>query len=150
MSEPIEGKDTWEGFRDHFLDAGHFDHDRTKTMIAMQKLWERIPQNDIDKLPGNLVVFAPSMDIAGRVYNPPRGPFIYLSPMLENKRQEEVDAIVARQFAHTLLEHYHGGKGQDRSLTPGVIDHHVVPSEEETNALIASWDFAKTHPEDKV
>lgn len=100
-----------------YLEAGGFDHDRTKTIAAWSKAYERIPREVWDELPF-ILVLAPSAAKAGEVFSFPKHELIlYLSPTLENENvpQEEADFTVAHEIAHIFLNH---DKGENKRLTP--------------------------------
>lgn len=139
-------KKSWEIFRYMFIETGWFDFDRTKTLKAMKRLWERVPQEDLDRL-SPVTVFAPSADILGELYpfSTPEGPeregqFIYLSPLLEKKSQSEVDSTVAHEFAHAIL-------GPQLPATASVKPsesprrHADLPKEIAADKLVAKWGF---------
>jgi hypothetical protein len=75
-----------------------FDADRNKTLAAMRRLCEQVPQADLSRIPDRVTVFAPSSARCGLfapfIYPPsPQaicGRFIYFAPRLESRSQEEV------------------------------------------------------------
>jgi hypothetical protein len=122
-------EDLWDGFTYDFMDAIFFDGAREKTALAMRHLFERMPSDLLNDLAGNVRVFAPSQHCYGQVF--PAGfrePMIYLSPVLENQPQAEVDFTVAHEFAHAVLGH------TDYLKTAST-------SEDDADALAASWGF---------
>jgi hypothetical protein len=130
-------KPSWEEFKALYLEAGWFDHDRTKTLRAMRHLWQSLPPADFNSLPRPLVIFAPSPVILGELYpwyqlasgEGENGVFIYLSPELEQKPQAEVDNTVAHEFAHAILHPYSTSMSHDLII------------EREADTLIESWGF---------
>jgi hypothetical protein len=60
----IKDDERWCDFRYQYIETGWFDYDRHKTIEAMRKLAERIPEEVLDVLPP-LTVFAPSRAILG-------------------------------------------------------------------------------------
>lgn len=134
----------WLDFRYQYIETGWFDYDRRKTIAAMRKISERVPDDVLDNLPP-LTVFAPSAAPLGRVL--PCGPgdsiFVYLSPRLESKSQTEVDFTVAHEFAHIILGHNKPGA---TTLPSDAVaqSHESTPSEQEADRLAESWGFA--HP----
>ena len=72
----------WVDFRYQYVETGWFDYDRHKTIEAMRRLAERIPEDVVDNLPP--LVLAPSAALLGHVL--PHGTgnslFLYLSPRL--------------------------------------------------------------------
>jgi hypothetical protein len=109
----------WFDFRYQFIETGWFDYDRHKTIEAMRKLSERIPYEVLENL-SPLVVFAPSPVKLGEMKPFGLGDrlFLYLGPRLERERLNEVDFIVAHEFAHVALGHYKPGATTD---APGVL-----------------------------
>jgi hypothetical protein len=96
-------KRRWDDFHYQFLQSGWFDDDRVKTVEAMRRLSERMPEEVYDELP-ILIVLAPAQWKYGQVYpSLLNGVVVYLSPTLEE--QEEVDFTVAHEFAHVHLGH---------------------------------------------
>lgn len=147
-------KDSWEDFCYRYIDLSWFDGDRCKTLAAMKKLWERVPQDDLDKLPGFLIVFAPAISNLGEAFplslfgpeEAPRGALIYLSPLLEEMSQEEVDSTVAHEFAHLVLGCYR--PDYTRNIRPVGAELKTpgdLPSERDADALISSWGFKAAH-----
>jgi hypothetical protein len=142
-------KASWEDFCYSFVDPGLFDYDRAKTVSAMKTLWERAPQDDMDKVAG-VLVFAPSVGTLGEAHTfaPIPGAqirWIYLSPMLESKTLAEVDAIVAHEFAYVVLGHGLPGS-TDGVVPPGVTRHADLPHERDADALISRWGFDPNPP----
>jgi hypothetical protein len=130
----------WSFFAYEYIQTGWFDYDREKTITAMRKLAEQIPQEVLDDLPP-FVVFAPSasklgelkpFSLAGRM-------FLYLAPSLEKKPQRDVDFTVAHEFAHIVLGHYKPGAS---AVIPGEArKHEDVPSEKDADQMVESWGF---------
>jgi hypothetical protein len=142
-------EEAWIDFCYQFIETGSVDYDRAKTIAAMKTLCERVPQEDLDKLPGSLIVFAPSTDKLGEVF-PLRMPvseeeacgvIIYLSPELESKSQEEVDRTVAHEFAHVVLGCYRSDYTRKRSQGVDFETQGDVPSEQDADALIGRWGY---------
>lgn len=148
---------SWEDFYDRFIDPMFFGLSErdNKRFFAMKKLWEKVPQEDLDKLPGFLIVFAPATNNWGEVFglalsgpeDALRGALIYLSPKLEKmKNQEDVDSTVAHEFAHAVLgcwrfDYTRGILSQGaKCRTPGDI-----LSEQDADALIRRWGFKPVH-----
>jgi hypothetical protein len=133
----------WLDFRYRYVETGWFDYDRYKTIEAMRKLSERIPEDVLDSLPP-LTVFAPSRALLGRVlpYGTGDSIFIYLSPRLESKSPAEVDFTVAHEFAHVALGHYKPGASK-HPCGAVVQKHGDAPSEQDSNRLAESWGFAR-------
>jgi hypothetical protein len=122
----------WYNFRYQFIETGWFDYDRDKTIEAMRKLAERIPEDVVDNLPP-LTVFAPSTVLLGRVFPmlasvTPGSVFLYLGPRLETLSQKEVDFTVAHEFAHVALRHYKPGAGTHPPVVL-IKRHQDVPTE---------------------
>jgi hypothetical protein len=121
----------WESFGIQYMEDGYSDwEDRIKTAEAMKRLCERVP-SEVFEHHYDVTFFAPAPWKNGQVY--PRGfggsnAVIYLSPTLEGLPQEEVDFIVAHEFAHANL-------GHDNYF--GNIDS----IEDEADALAAKWGF---------
>jgi len=112
-----------------FFDTGWFDpNDRPETALAMQHLIERVPDDVLDAL--DVTVFAPGPHLNGQVYpgTPSSKTFIYLAPRLEDLPQQEVDFVVAHEFAHAYLNH------EQAAQNPSTI-------EDEANALAETWGF---------
>jgi hypothetical protein len=142
---------SWDDFKYRFIETGWFDYGRAKTLVAMQKLWERVPQEDLDNLPADLIVFAPATYILGEVFplslggeseEETRGALVYLSPQLERKSQAEVDSTVAHEFAHLVL----GSHRSDytRNTYPQGAEFKTqgdVPSEQDADRLISDWGY---------
>jgi IrrE N-terminal-like domain len=103
--------------------------DRPKTAIAMLNLIRILDEDEVfDEL--DVTVFAPSPEIFGQLH-PGRlcsKFFIYLSPVLEEQTQEQVNFTVAHEFAHACLSH------EQYVLNPGTI-------EKDADALVAKWGF---------
>jgi hypothetical protein len=139
--DTMSNDEQWESFRYNYIETGWFDYDRYKTIAAMRKLSERIPEDVLDNLPP-LTVFAPSAVLLGHVLPHGTGDslFVYLSPRLESKSQTEVDFTVAHEFAHVVLGHYMPGA---TNHPPGVVvqGHGDVPSEKDADRLAESWGF---------
>lgn len=130
-------------FRYQYIETGRFDYDRNKTIEAMRKLSQRIPDDVLDNLPP-LTVFAPSTALLGHVMPSGTGVclFLYLAPSLERKSQSEVDFTVAHEFAHVVLEHYKPGA---TTIPPDAVvqRHEHAPSERDADGLAESWGFAR-------
>jgi hypothetical protein len=62
----MSNDERWLYFRYQYIETGWFDYDRYKTIEAMQKLSERLPEDVLYSLPP-LVVFAPSAAKLGEV-----------------------------------------------------------------------------------
>src|SRR6266849_2106564 len=96
-----------EEMQDQFFDPFWFDpDDRPKTALATRHLIERVPDDVFDEL--RVKVFAPPPLANGqsrRVGPSTEHYFIYLAPFIELKPQEEVDFVVAHEFAHAYLRH---------------------------------------------
>lgn len=140
-------KESWEEFRYSHIETGWFDDNRSKTLKAMRRLWERVPQDDLDKLPADTLVFAPSPSKNGELlpwYTPPgverNGVFIYLAPQLEKLSQGAVDSVVAQEFAHAILDH---NSPDLPGLPPDQVPAHVKdwPHEKQADALIVQWGY---------
>lgn len=117
----------WDEFCYDFMDEIFFDDAREKTALAMRHLFERVPSDVLNDL--DVRVFAPSQHIYGQVYPAAfNKPMIYLSPVLENQPQDEVDFTVAHEFAHAVLGH------SDYLKTS-------FASEDEADFLAVSWGF---------
>jgi hypothetical protein len=137
---------SWFDFRYAYIETGWFNHDRVKTLNAMRKFYEQVTLDELEKLEEkSIVVFAPSQSILGEVMPGPVNLtgkiFIYLSPILERKRQRDVTHTVAHEFAHVLLEHYDWRK--TKQLTPEeerrIRSHQQHPQEREADKLVAKW-----------
>lgn len=140
----------------HKMEWGEFEHtyiiddwfalDRRKTLRAMRALWERIPADDLDKLPDRMTVFAPSANVVGQVLpdfrvdvvprddlKNPRSPraFVYFAPQLENMPQSEVDFNVAHEFATVVLEHFKALGSADEAMADEIAE----------DELAARWGF---------
>jgi hypothetical protein len=95
---------TWDEFFYMYVETGWFDfEERPKTIKAMRRVCERVPDDVLRDLPST-TIFAPSPWKRGQVL--PFGgsfeensAFIYLSPALESERQAQVDFTVAHEFA---------------------------------------------------
>ena len=139
----MSNDERWLDFRYQYVETGWFDYDRHKTIEAMRKLSERIPDDVLDNLP-SLIVFAPSAAKLGEMKPFGLGDrlFVYLAPRLEKKSQREVDFTVAHEFAHIALGHYKPGA---TSHPHGAIvqNHEDAPSEHDADELAQSWGFAK-------
>ncbi len=102
----------WDSFLNRFVLTTWFDKgDRPKTRQAMYVLSQKIPAHDRKRIPPSTIVYAPSPKMSGearrRVHPAGRKRyefFLYLSPMLEEMEQAEVENIVAHEFAHLILE----------------------------------------------
>ncbi len=136
----------WFNFHCQYIETGWFDYDRHKTIEAMRKLSERIPEEVLDNLPP-LVVFAPSKAKLGEMkpYGLGDRLLLYLAPQLESKPQKEVDFTVAHEFAHVVLGHYKlGATAHPSGVT--VRRHGDAPSEQEADKLAESWGFKQGPP----
>ncbi len=139
-------KVSWTKFMYDHIETGWVDDDRRKTLRAMRHVWEQMPAADLERIPENTLVFAPSSSKLGQVYpryNPPverKGVLIYLSPKLENQSQAEVDTTVAHELAHAILGHL---TCNDYELEPSrpLVSQADDPSEIEADKLIVSWGF---------
>ena len=126
---PPQGRMTSEEMQYQFFDTGWFDQaDRPKTALAMQHLIEQVPDDVFDEL--SVTVFAPSPDNFGRVHpgKIASKSFIYLASIIEKKSQQEVDFIVAHEFAHAHLEHEQSARNADTI-------------EDEADGLAVKWGF---------
>lgn len=151
----MDREEDWGVFCDRFIDATWFDLGRNKTLVAMRKIWERVPQHDLEKLPSFLIVFAPFTGNLGEVFplalfdrnEAPRGVLIYLSPGLEKKRQEEVDSVVAHEFSHAVLGCYRSDYTSSSICPQGVELKNPGdrPSERDADALARRWGFKPAH-----
>ncbi len=144
-------KMSWEDFRYEYIEqhsefgTGFLCGDRTKTIKAMRHLWQRIPPRDLDRLPFHVAIIAPcSLGCVYPWYNMPTdvrgqvmpGVLIYLSPEMEKKSQNEVDFIVAHEFAHAILHDPRKPVSKEKAIPEfGRI------REREADALIAKWGF---------
>jgi Zn-dependent protease with chaperone function len=118
----------WDDFHYQFLQSGWFDDDRAKTVEAMRRLSERMPEEIFDELP-IVIVLAPAQWKYGQVYpSILNGVVVYLSPTLEKLEQEEVDFTVAHEFAHVHLGHQ-------------VWSNNPPSLEDEADKLVESWGF---------
>ncbi|MGA8150901.1 MAG: hypothetical protein WB952_08125 [Terriglobales bacterium] len=137
----MNSDERWDSFRYDYIETGWFDYDRHKTIAAMRKLSERIPDDVLENLPP-LTVFAPSAALLGHVLPHGTGDsiFVYLSPRLERASQAEVDFTVAHEFAHIVLGHYKPG-ATDHPPDVVVQRHEDVPSEQDADRLAESWGF---------
>jgi len=109
--------------------------------------WERIPQDDLDKLPGDVIVFASATHNLGEVFplslgwegdEQRRGGLVYLSPQLERKSQAEVDSTVAHEFARVVLGCHRSD--YTRNIYPQGVEFETqgdIPSEQDSDALIS-------------
>jgi hypothetical protein len=150
-------KQDWKQFSYSYIESHWFDEDRTKTLSAMRTLWERMPQDGIDKLPHRLIIFAPSAEKLGEVFpwvsgNEPgegseqESAFIYLSPFLERKGQAEVDSIVAHEFAHVVLGCYRIDYDLHTIPSNTQIERQAdIPGERQADALISRWGFESAY-----
>ena len=131
-----------------YLDTGWVDHDRTKTIKAMRRCFEQIPEAVWDEMP-RVMVFAPSADISGQVFPfAPResGAMIYLSPALERKSQAYVDFTVAHEFAHVVRGHFLPDNNETKltlDQLKSMSNRKDVPSEISTDELAESWGFKR-------
>jgi hypothetical protein len=153
----MEEKDTLQDFLYAYVETGWFDHERQKTLKAMKRLWKAMPQTDIDRLPGKLIVFAPAAVKLGDVlplFNSgmrEEGAFIYLAPHLECKSQTEVDKTVAHEFAHVVLGHGRSDSAVTETKET-LIRQADVPHEREADELIKQWGYEPAYnrrPESK-
>jgi hypothetical protein len=154
-----EEKESWEDFCYRFIDRSWFDYGRAKTLAATQKLWERVPQDDLDKLPGDVIVFAPATHNLGEVFplslggegdEQTRGALVYLSPQLERKSQAEVDSTVAHEFARVVLGCHRSDYA--RNIFPQSVEFKAqgdVPSEQDADALISHWGYKPAYKSDR-
>jgi hypothetical protein len=138
----MSNEERWFDFHYQHIETGWFDYDRHKTIEAMRKLSERLPEDVLDRLPP-LVVFAPSAAKLGEVIPFGLGDrlLLYLSHGLEGKLQSEVDFTVAHEFAHVSLGHQQPGA---TTVPPDAVvrSHEDVPSEQDAERLAESWGFA--------
>jgi hypothetical protein len=139
-------EERWFDFRYQYIETGRFDYDRHKTIEAMRKLAERIPDDVLDGLDNRtpLVVFAPSAAKLGELKPFGLGDrmFLYLSPRLEKLPQREVDFTVAHEFAHVALGHYK--PGATAHPAGAVIERHEdAPTEQDADRLAESWGFPR-------
>jgi hypothetical protein len=136
----MSNEEKWLEFRYQHIETGWFDYDRRKTIEAMRKLSERVPEDDLPPL----TVFAPSAALLGHVLPCGSGDsiFVYLSPQLESKSQAEVDFTVAHEFAHIALGHY---KPSATTHPHGMVvkEHGNAPSEQAADGLAEAWGFAR-------
>src|SRR5450759_3565215 len=134
----MSNAERWIDFRYQYIETGWFDYDRSKTIEAMRKLSERIPDDVLNDLPP-LTVFAPSTALLGHVTPFGTGDrlFLYLAPKLEGKSQHEVDFTVAHEFAHIVLGHYKPGA---TTHTAGAVveKHEDAPTEQDADHLAES------------
>jgi hypothetical protein len=118
---------TWDSFVYDYFDTGWFDHeDRPKTVAALRRLVEQVPDGILDDL--SVTLFAPTPFDYGRLLPGTlhTQAFIYLAPNLETQPQEEVDFTVAHEFAHAHL-------GQEQSV------RNIDTIEDEADALVVTW-----------
>jgi hypothetical protein len=98
-------------------DQGWFDHERRlKIAQAMETLGRRIAEDDLQKLPFRLVVFAPADSYISDFFSG-EGTMIYLSPEIESRSQEEVDCLVATRFAEVIVKCYRFREDNDNGFT---------------------------------
>lgn len=136
-------EERWLYFRYEYIETGWFDYDRYKTIEAMRKLSQRVPDDVLDDLP-KLTVFAPSRALLGHLMPSGTGDslFLYLAPGLERKPQMEVDFTVAHEFAHVALGHYKPGATTISAEI--IVDcHQDAPSERAADSLAECWGFTR-------
>lgn len=135
---------TWEDFVDTYLsDPVLFDwNGRAKTMEAMSCFWHAASKSGEDELPQPLYIFAPSPGISGEAIRwaacETRGVIMYLAPNLEDMVQDDVNSIVAHEFAHVLLGH-RWAERQGSSVSES--RHEDEPYEIEADKLVEKWGF---------
>jgi hypothetical protein len=142
-------EDAWDSFCYEFIHTVWFAEDREKTLAAMRKLSQRIPNAVLEVFPP-IIVFAPSADILGQVLpqfpqltSAPSGPgpvLLYLSPQLEQLSQAQADFTVAHEFAHVALGHYRPEACISDTEYKTCED---VPNEQAADALAESWGFKR-------
>ena len=147
-------KREWDEFKSRFIDTPYFSADRKKTIKAIRHLWERIPAEEMAKLPALLMVFALSYDTHSACITRPLEivdagkpasvlkqidrdfVLILLAASLERKPQWEVDYKVAHAFAHASWR----GKPRYKML----CDTSAYPKAEheiEVDKLVSQWGF---------
>jgi len=138
----------WKQFWHSYIENGLCDPDRCKTMKAMRELSERIPEDELERIPPFTAVFAPSAETLGLVngwFHPAgqerSGVMIYLSPRLEKMPQSRVDSIVAHEFAHSILRHQ---DGESFPLDKAPKYSRDLPSEIAADKLIEQWGYTPT------
>jgi hypothetical protein len=118
---------TWKKFQKRYLKWFNVES-RAKTYAALKRVVPKLPEAAI---PDNLIVFAPGLhagvtfstvgDEVGKDY------IIYLAPTLELESSEEIDFVIAHEFAHIVRN-----KTQKRFPTE-------KEEEEATDQLAESW-----------
>jgi hypothetical protein len=136
-------EENWEDFEDSYVCFPWFEpEERERTYEAMKVLCQRMPEEDKDRIPVMIIVFAPppyQMGAEHILYWPAcpedrHHTMLYLSPELESRPQEEVNATVAHEFAHAILGH--DGK---------VSEEDPYRQEREADTLIATWSYRPTN-----
>lgn len=136
----------WQDFMyAHINDAVFFDIGRRpKTFEAVECVWRAASKSGDDKFQQLLHIFAPSPGISAEAIPwaeceyQRQGIIIYLAPNLEDKSQDEVNSIVAHEFAHLVLGHpWAQGQGSMGSESR----HEDHPYEIEADKLVEKWDF---------
>jgi hypothetical protein len=145
---------TWEDFKYRYLDTGLVDYHRTRTVKALERLFNAMSQEDLDSLPRLLIVFAPPTQQLGEAIPwvepgiEQSGFFIYLAPQLERKSQAEVDSTVAHEFAHAILlddpTPTHGVGPEERLSRQADL-----PSDVKADELVQKWGFAPAYRRSK-
>jgi len=108
-----------------YMDPLWFDtDDRPKTAQAMRNLADRVPDEALLRA----TVFAPAAWKNGHLYPKSDSVIVYLAPHIEELEQDEVDFIVAHEFAHVYLRH------EQPALNDATI-------EDAADALVAEWGF---------
>ena len=133
---------SWEDIRHQLVDGGWFDEDRTKTIGALQRVTERMSEDELVTVMERVgIVFAPSPSLLGEVY-PSGGPspsshFVYLAAHLEHLEQTKVDSVVAHELAH-IISH---------PMLPDANRSHP-DQEEETDQVIERWGFGPAYQDE--
>ncbi len=125
-SKKMRGRVTFEEIWDRFVDHRWFDDDRTQTIVALQVLAERVPEDVLDSL--DVLFFALSTWKNGQACPSSPKSLVYLSPSLETMAQEEANFVVAHEVAHMYL-------GHDDYMTN---DQTI---EEQADALVVKWGY---------
>jgi hypothetical protein len=114
---------------------------RPKTYKAICKLGNRMSRREIESIPLEITVFAPSPTCHGATgfhystLGEQKRVFVYLSPRLEEMSQAEVDSVVAHEFAHIALGHVGSCAGAD----PG------GPLDKDADRLVRAWGFSAAY-----
>ena len=138
---------SWDGFRKAL--RLHVWPDRMQTLEALKHLWERMPAEEMEELPAMTLVLAVGTELDGAcvprplVLNPrvedagdpayalgllvKESVLIFLDARLEGRPQEEVDWVVAHEFAHAL-----------RMREP---EQQGLAAEQEVDQLVQTWGF---------